>query len=166
MMRYTPRQLRDAIGISAETYRHWRKALSPLSKARGQGAFFTPGDLVATAVVRAMCSDLDMRVRALSPLADALFEACRKTPWPTLERGYLHLDIQGAAAEFEIDKQHSEKNGVVITIPMRPIIDHLQRHLMHTGVETPQHTLHFPPTTIQGAKDTAAERTPVSERKL
>jgi hypothetical protein len=166
MMHYTPRQLRDAVGITAETYRHWRKALPPLSKACGHGAIFTPGDLVATTVVRMMCSDLDVRVRALSAVANGLFEICRATPWPTLERGYLHLEIQGSVVEFSIDEYQSAANGIVITVPMRPIINHLQGHLMDTGVDISQHTLRFPPTAIQGINKKAAKRGSVLERKI
>ena len=44
-VRYTPGQLRDAVGISQETYRHWKKALPPLRGGAGHGPRFSVGEL-------------------------------------------------------------------------------------------------------------------------
>ena len=167
MMHYTPCQLRETVGITQETYRHWRKALSPLSRVCGRGAYFTPGDLVAVAVVRVLCTDLDMRVRTLSSLAEALFKTCRTTPWPTLERGHLDLDIPGGTVDFKIDNSPAPVDGVAVSVPLRSIINRLQAHFIDIGAPDPQHTLRFPPTAVQGTDNKAKEHTcSAMEQKL
>src|SRR3546814_4219968 len=73
---YTPGQLRSAMAIPQETYRHWRKALAPLRRGTGHSPCFTAGDLLAVAIVRALTGDFAIRVGAISAVAEALFEAC------------------------------------------------------------------------------------------
>ena len=66
---YTPGQLRDAVGIGQETYRHWKKALAPLRRDAGHSHCFTAGDLLAAAIVKTFVANYGMRVSALSALA-------------------------------------------------------------------------------------------------
>jgi len=66
---YTPGQLRDAVGIGQETYRHWKKALAPLRRDAGHSPCFTAGDLLAAAIVKTFVANYGMRVSALSALA-------------------------------------------------------------------------------------------------
>ena len=77
---YTPGQLRDAAGLSAETYRHWKKTLAPLRRARGHSPSFTPGDLVAVAIVRVLTETFGIRVGMLGSVAEPLFALCKPVP--------------------------------------------------------------------------------------
>ena len=65
---YTPGQLRTVARIPVETFRHWKKALPPLRRDRGHSPCFTPGDLVAVAVVRTLSNDLGLRVSEVAKL--------------------------------------------------------------------------------------------------
>ena len=71
---YTPGQLRSATSIAPETYRHWKKTFGALRRGRGHSPCFSSGDLVAVAVVRALAVDMAIRVGALAPIAEPLFE--------------------------------------------------------------------------------------------
>ncbi len=97
---YTPGQLRSAVGIPPETYRHWKKALGPLRRDRGHSPCFTAGDLVAVAVVRVLSVDMAVRVGSLTPIAETLFKLCNSAPWPTLERGKFVFDLLKRQVQF------------------------------------------------------------------
>ncbi len=92
---YTPGQLRSAILIAPETYRHWKKALAPLRRGRGHSPCFSSGDLVAVSVVQALATNMAIRVGALAPIAETLFTLCNLSPWPALERAKLVIDVAG-----------------------------------------------------------------------
>ena len=51
-MEYRPGQVKDAIGITEETFRHWRSSLSPLHKKKGKAAKFGSGELLALSIVK------------------------------------------------------------------------------------------------------------------
>ena len=120
---YTPGQLRSAISIAPETYRHWKKALAPLRRGRGHSPCFSSGDLVAVSVIRSLATDMAIRVGALAPIAETLFELCNLSPWPALERakkvtetGRPALLFYGVAVVIV-----ASVVAVVLTRPRRPV---------------------------------------------
>lgn len=142
---YTPGQLRSVACIPPETYRHWKKALSPLRRDRGHSPCFTPGDLVAVAVVRTLSNELGIRVGTLAAIADALFELCNSGPWPTLERGKLIIDLPQGKIEFR--PELSEKppiDGLTVIVPLRPIVRQLRDQVLTASESNDQQTLQFP----------------------
>lgn len=145
---YTPGQLRSAIGIPQQTYRHWKKALAPLRRDRGHSPCFTAGDLVAVAVIRALSMDMAMRVGSLAPVAEMLFESCNSAPWPTLERGKFLFDIPNAQVQFHLELAEAHYEGPMAIVPLRPIITHLRDRLLAAGTDDTQETLRFPPTAL------------------
>ena len=61
-VRYTPGQLRDAVAMPPETYRHWKKVLAPLRRNNTrQSPCFTAGGLVG---------------RRRGPYLDRFFASC------------------------------------------------------------------------------------------
>ncbi len=145
---YTPGQLRSAVGIPPETYRHWKKVLGPLRRDRGHSPCFTAGDLVSVAVVRVLSVDMAVRVGSLTPIAEALFELCNSAPWPTLERGKLLFNLSNSRVRFrpELAGTHSERPLAIV--PLRPIIAHLRDRLLAAGGADTQEMLRFPPTAV------------------
>lgn len=141
---YTPGQLRDAVEIGQETYRHWKKALAPLRREARHSPCFTAGDLLATAIVKILVGEYGMRVGVLSALADSLYEECNARSWPALERSVLMLDV-GARRVLT----RSEGSGLVLDepamiVPLRTIIGKLRRTLL-AGDGDGQEMLRFPP---------------------
>ena len=145
---YTPGQLRTVARIPVETFRHWKKALPPLRRDRGHSPCFTPGDLVAVAVVRTLSNDLGLRVSALSAIARPLFDLCNSAPWPTLERGKLVVDLPQRKVEYRPELPERPIGGLAIVIPLRPIVEELRDQLLTATETTDQQSLLFPLTAV------------------
>jgi hypothetical protein len=153
---YTPGQLRSVARIAPETYRHWKKTLSPLRRDRGHSPCFTPGDLVAVAVVRTLSGELGMRVSLLTAIADPLFELCNSAPWPTLERGKLLIDLPQGRVEYRPELPEKPIDGLTIVIPLRPIVMQLRDQLLTANESPEQQTLLFPLTAVPGSASSTA----------
>lgn len=141
---FTPGQLRDAVGIGQETYRHWKKALLPLRRQAGHSPCFTAGDLLATAIVKILVSDYGMRVSALSALAENVFRQCNSRSWPALERSLVVLDIAGGHVSFQSEGSGLALDGPAMVVPLGTLIESLRRTLLADD-EGGQEMLRFPP---------------------
>ena len=141
---FTPGQLRDAVGIGQETYRHWKKALAPLRRDAGHSPCFTAGDLLATAIIRTVVAGYGMRVSALSELAYGLFQACNAQSWPTLERSLMVLDVTRALVTIQAQGSGLVLDGPMLVVPLRTTIENLRRALL-AGDGDGQEMLRFPP---------------------
>jgi hypothetical protein len=148
---YTPGQLRSAISISPEAYRHWRKALSPLSRGQGHSPCFSSGDLIAVSVVRTLTVDLSVRVGALNAIAAALFEICNGSPWPALERAKLILDLPAEHLDLRPETATVMSDRPLVIVPLAPIIARLRDQLLAANDGGEQPSLKFPPTALGGA---------------
>lgn len=146
---YTPGQLRDAVGIGQETYRHWKKALAPLRREAGHSPCFTAGDLVATAVVKILVADYGMRVSTLSSVAEGVFGECNSRSWPMLERSLLMLNIAGGSVSIQSEGRGLILNGPAMVVPLGTLIESLRRTLL-AGDDDGQEMLRFPPV-VQSA---------------
>jgi len=145
---YTPGQLRSAISIAPETYRHWKKALSPLRRGRGHSPCFSSGDLVAIAVIRSLAIDMAIRVGALAPIAKPLFELCNLSPWPVLERGKLVIDLSEGQLQFRAQLAENVNERPTITIPLGPVVADLREQLLAANDVQEQASLRFPPIPV------------------
>ena len=145
---YTPGQLRSATSIAPETYRHWKKALPPLDRGRGHSPCFSSGDLVAVAVIRSLAADLAVRVSALAPVSQSLFELCNLSPWPVLERARLVIDLPEAQLRLRPESTEIIGDRPIITIPLRPIVALLREQLLAASEVEDQISLRFPPVAI------------------
>ena len=147
---YTPGQLRGAISLSPETYRHWKKALGPLRRARGHSPCFKPGDLVAMAIVKTLTQDLGVRVKSLSPIASDLFELCNRSPWAALESTQVAIDLPGESLRLLGGLSETTSGKPIILVPIAPIITHLREQLLTTTDDAQQESLRFPPLSVAG----------------
>ncbi|MDR7155753.1 hypothetical protein J2W40_002589 [Sphingobium xenophagum] len=141
---YTPGQLRDAVGISQETYRHWKKAIAPLRREAGHSPCFSAGDLLATAIVKILVSDYGMRVSALSALADGVFGECNSRSWPMLERSMVVLNIVSEHVAIQTEGSGLIVDTPAMVVPLGKLIESLRRTLL-AGDDDGQEMLRFPP---------------------
>ncbi|WP_454287777.1 hypothetical protein [Rhizobium arsenicireducens] len=148
---YTPGQLRSAVSIAPETYRHWKKALGPLRRARGHSPCFRSGDLVALTVIRLLTLDMGIRVGALTAIGEALFDLCNRSPWPVLERSKLIIDLPNAGLLLHGEFTEAPTDKPSITIPLAPLIAQLREQLLAASIEDEQPSLRFPPVEITPA---------------
>ncbi|WP_156427615.1 hypothetical protein [Thiohalocapsa sp. ML1] len=150
-MLYTPGQLRRAVSITPETYRHWKKTLEPLRRASGHSPCFSAGDLVAVALIRSLTLDLGIRIGALTPIGEPLFELCNRATWPILERSKLIVDLPGARLELSPELTETLSDRPSITIPLRSIMAELREQLLAESDSREQTSLRFPPLPVGGA---------------
>lgn len=148
MVQFTPGQLRSAASISAETYRHWKKALAPLRRERRHSPCYTSGDLVAIAVVRVLCLNLGIRVGILTPIANVLFDVCNASPWAVLERGKLIIDISHGQIQFQSDQSNILAEAALVVVPLQLIVTQLRDQLLAVSESSNQQELRFPPTPL------------------
>lgn len=148
---YTPGQLRSALSIAPETYRHWKKALAPLRRGRGHSPCFSSGDLVAVSVIRSLAMDMAVRVGALAAIAEPLFELCNLSPWPALERAKLVINVPGAQLQLRPELAEVVSDQPLITIPLGPMVARLREQLLAASDSREQASLLFPPTPINAA---------------
>lgn len=155
---YTPGQLRNAMAIPQETYRHWKKSLVPLRRGTGHSPCFTAGDLLAIAIVRVLTVDFAIRVGAISTVAEALFETCNIASWPTLERSKLIVDLANGRLQFRPELENIVVETPMLVVPLRPLVGHLRDSLLTDGGTDNQKTLRFPPTPLSSKAETALMR--------
>lgn len=155
---YTPGQLRSAISIAPETYRHWKKALGPLRRGRGHSPCFSSGDLLAVAVVRSLAVDVAVRVGALTPIAEPLFDLCNQSPWPVLERNKLIIDLSEAHLQLRPELAEVTTDRPTIMIPLWPIVARLREQLLAAVDVEDQASLRFPPIPVSAAVATGGGR--------
>jgi hypothetical protein len=155
---YTPGQLRSAVSIAPETYRHWKKALGPLRRGRGHSPCFSSGDLLAVAVIRLLAVDMSIRVGALTPIADVLFELCNVSSWPVLERSKFLIDLPGGYAQLHPDLAEVVCNRPTITVPLGPVVAGLRVQLLAANEMEGQASLHLPPVVVGSVTSTRGRR--------
>jgi hypothetical protein len=153
-MLYTPGQLRRAVSITPETYRHWKKTLGPLRRASGHSPCFSAGDLVAVALIRLLTVDLGVRIGTLTPIGEPLFELCNRATWPILERSKLIVDLPGAQLELSPELSETTSDRPFITIPLRSVMAGLREQLLAESDDHEQPSLRFPPFPVGDASTT------------
>lgn len=146
---YTPGQLRSAVSIAPETYRHWKKAIEPLRRGRGHSPCFTSGDLLAVAIIHRLTVGLAIRVGALSPVAGSLFEVCNASPWPTLERATLLINLFEPGITVSSEPTGESSDDPIIVLPVGPVIELLRSELLAGNEANAQPSLRFPPMAIK-----------------
>ena len=149
-MKLTLGQVKEILPLSQDAYRHWKGKLAPLGDRNGYTRCFSPGDLLAMAVVRTLTEDFGLRVGGLEAFASDLFAHCNRNSWTALERSSLIFD----SAELRVDlapETHSQRlDRLAIVVPCRPMVVRL-RGLLALGHEEPQQEpLRFPPTAVGG----------------
>lgn len=125
-VKYTPGQLRDAIGITKETFRYWRRELPGLVSGTGHSPCFGPGELLATAIAKRAVDHAGVSIGNLAPLAQELFSICDKMPWPQLDGLSAVLVPRLGKVSFIKSGKLPLSNETVVIVPMGPIVRELQ----------------------------------------
>jgi hypothetical protein len=151
-MKFTPGQAQETLRLSPATFRHWKNALPPLAGRNGYSPCFTPGDLLAMAVIKSLTEDVGIRVGNLYTVASHLFEECARAPWAGLERLTLIINPSRNRVATLPEAQPIPKDGLAIVLPLRPIVAALRATLLLEQEEISQETLRFPPTALTGSR--------------
>lgn len=146
-IRYTPGQFRDALGLTKETFRYWKRDLPALSAVAGHSPCFGPNELVATAIAKRAVDLGGVSIGRLAPLASQLFALCEQKAWPQLERLSAVLFFRAGRVSFIEQGAPFPGEEPAVVIPMEPVIRELRERLLAADIEV-QSSLAFPPVAV------------------
>lgn len=121
-MRYTPGQLREMVGLSKEAFRHWKRVLPGFPRGQGRGPSFSPGDILAFAVLRRMTAGCGVRVGQLRAVSGRIFAVCNETPWEVLAKRMVVVDLARQECAMLPQTGGVLGDSVVVVCPMAPVI--------------------------------------------
>jgi DNA-binding transcriptional MerR regulator len=143
-MKLTLGQVRDALGLSRDAYRHWQTVIVALSVRKGHRPCFTHGDLLALAIVKSLTDEIGVPVGKLESVARTLFEQCSQQPWTRFERQAALIYPENWTLAFVPDGQIPQVGKAAIVVPCGPIIAVLRAALTVEQPEDAQVALRFP----------------------
>jgi hypothetical protein len=133
---YTPGQLRDSVGLSKEAFRHWKRIVPAFANGRGHAPSFSPGDILASAVLRRLTDAGGVRIGHLSNIAPAIFEVCNASSWDVLQRKCLVIDLQEGTCIAANDST-LPTGDLVIVCALAPLIKAVRFDLVNGAVSPP-----------------------------
>ena len=129
-MRYTPGQLREAVGLSKEAFRHWKRVLPGFPRGQGHGPIFSAGDVLASAVLRRMTESCGVRVGQLGGVSRRMFALCNETPWEVLAKRMIVVDPSSQECATLPRTGVALGDSAVLVCPMAPVISALRDDLV------------------------------------
>jgi len=147
-MRYTQSQIRELLSISVDALRTWRDAIPVLAVHKGHAPSFTPGDVVAMAIVAELVRDFGVRVGTVGDRFDELFRQCRGKSWLSLETCVALIEANSIRLVDASASTRPSADTSTLCVPCGPIVSRLQSALTATEAELAQGYLQFPPTAI------------------
>lgn len=148
-MRYTQGQVRDLLNIPAETLRRWRDSVPALAAHKGHAPTFSPGDVVALALLSDLVHVFGMRVNTVADRIDELFDACHRCSWLALEK--CTVVFTGSTlriVQAEIDHNMGAESETALVIQLQPVIERLRNNLIAAEADDPQAQLQFAPHSV------------------
>ena len=147
-MRYTQSQIRELLSISVDAFRTWRDAIPALAAHKGHAPSFTPGDVVAMAIVAEIIRDFGVRVGSVGDRFDQLFMQCRGKSWLSLETCVALIEYDKIRLVGGSTSSRPLPDASTLCVPCAPIISRLRSALTTTESDLAQGYLQFPPTAI------------------
>lgn len=148
-MHFTPGQLRSTIGISTETYRHWRRVLPDFVGRRGYTPCFSTGDLLAASILKRLTEACGVRVGFLKSISREIVRLCNASPWAVLECTFLHIDLPSGQCRILKSDTILTGSSTAILCELDPILNQLRDTLLRTQPGDSQFALRFPLTTVK-----------------
>jgi DNA-binding transcriptional MerR regulator len=155
-MNFTPGQVQEMLGLSPATFRHWKKELPPLRGRNGYTPCFSPGDLLAIALIKLLTEEIGISVSRLSDLAIEVFKHLSQS-WAGLERSVLVIEPTRHRVSTAPETQALIFDAPAITVPLRPIVASLRERLLREQPDDQQELLRFPPNAIVGTRRSTSQ---------
>jgi hypothetical protein len=147
-------QLREIVGLSLETYRHWKRVFPGFAGRSGRAASFSAGDLLAACILRQLTEVGGIRTGQLRDVASDLLRICN-TPWGSLEGGVLAIGLKDRSCRVVRAPWDWREAGFAVVCPLDPMLNELRGVLLGARPETGQDELILPPV---GLRSKAAGR--------
>lgn len=158
-MKLTLGQVRGALQLSQDAYRHWKKVLLPLANRNGHKPSFSHGDLLALAIIKSLTDKIGVPVGDLDAVARSLFEQCAQEPWARFEKLVAIVQPQNGSLSFLPDTEVAPITLATIIIPCEPLVATLRMALMAEQAEEPQGALRFPLASVTTDRRSAGGET-------
>jgi hypothetical protein len=142
-------QLRDTLGISVETFRHWKRVLPPFAERKRYTPRYSIGDLLTAAILHRLTDQCGVRVGVLPEISKAILQICNDVPWAALEGKALVVNIQQRVCQIVDASQDFAGTDVVIVLPLSPAIAGLRDVLTHKQSTVAQQQLGLRPTAVR-----------------
>lgn len=133
-MQYTPGQLRDTAGLSKEAFRHWKRVVPAFCSGKGHSPTFSPGDVLASAVLRRLTEVCGIPISHLTCVTDRIFEICNNTSWNTLKDRILIIDLSSQRCLILKNTSEIAIGNALIICPFRPLLSSIQESLLQSPV--------------------------------
>lgn len=137
-LQYTPGQLRSTVGLSKETFRHWKRVLPAFASGRGHAPSYSPGDVLASAILRRVTETCGIRIGYLTDVATKIFEICNQTSWDVLENDILIVDLPRQNCVILHNPADISVKNTVLVCPLGPVIAELQDDLLRSRRAIPK----------------------------
>lgn len=121
-MRYTLGQLREAVGLSKDAFRHWKRVLTGFPHGQGHGPIFSPGDVLAFAVLRRLTETCGVRVGQLRAVSGPVFALCNETHWELLVKRMIVVDLGSQECVVLPQTGAALGDSAVVVCPLAPVI--------------------------------------------
>lgn len=157
-MRFTQSQIRELLSLSVDALRTWRDAIPALAAHKGHAPSFTPGDVVAMAIVAELVRDFGVRVGTVGGRFDQLFRECRGKSWLSLETCVAIIKADSIHLVDAGMSMRSSPDISILCVPCGPIVTRLQSALTATEADVAQGYLQFPPTAISSQTERRGSR--------
>lgn len=146
-MQFNQAQLRDILGISVETFRHWKLVLPPFSERKK----YTLGDLLAAGVLRRMTDQCGIRAGQLREISGTIVEVCNGGIWASLKGKTLVIDLEKNTCALVDSTRAFSFQDIVVVCRLEKIMAQIQETLSRNEAAG-QHALRFPPVAISNAR--------------
>ena len=147
-MQFTAGQLRETVGISVETFRHWKRVLPPFAHRKRYIPCFTVGDLLAARILRSLTEGCGVRVGHLAKVSQEIVRVSNMAPWAALEDKTLVIDLVKGTCLLAKDYHHNESTDFVLLCAMKPIMHELRDALLRSRPSADQQNLFLSPVKL------------------
>ncbi len=144
-MKYTPGQVRQAVGLPQETLRHWRGTFSFLQDIRGQGPVYRSGQVLALAIIKRLVQECGVTVGSLKPIDGDLYRAVNGAHWSALDGNCLLINLKDGTVAVVDSRSVAVGDTAILLLPFAPVIAELRRELTGMELLDPQRSFTFPP---------------------
>jgi hypothetical protein len=150
-VQFTPGQLREIVGISVETFRHWKRVLPSFSKRKRYVRSFTIGDLLAGGILRQLTEGCGIRIGHLTKVSDEIVRLCNAAAWASLEQKALLIDLVKGTCRLS-EPSENVADDVILRCMLRPIVRDLRDALIQSQPTSNQHSLVFLPLEVESER--------------
>ena len=151
-VQFTQDQARTLTGVSAETVRHWKKAIPYLSAKTGKAARFTFADVLGLAVIHQMVNLFGVHIAVMCTGVDALLHLLTASDPNVQDRAIVFLtSTEANLHEASIDGIGQSPLKPALMIPPAPLIANIHRQMLPAMPASSQTAFPFPVATVRGS---------------